>query len=194
MLDQAFDEIATKLLTELSWLSNAYGDTQKLEEVYEGRKRTYPAIRSGQQEFLKLMPDSHLGNFSFCQALSGDVVEWNKKLVPWVTTEFSVVFWFDFRDIFPGTDTNKTLNNVKDLILTAFRTMSLSKSIMEIDKIYDVMVDVYDEYTFVYSDPDWIGTERIAMESGNLFYLRPYGCLRFEGTVRYLQNDGAYTC
>lgn len=189
LLDRALGEIGTKLAANLSWLTTAYGIAVREEDTYEGRKRTYPAIRIDAESYEKLLPDQELGNYSFFECLHPEQVEWHRRLPSWQECKFSTIFQFDFRTVYPADHNNRTLEHVKLDILRVFRNMSLSKSVLEIELIYDKIIDVYQTYSFVYTDPDWIGIERIALQNSNYFFRRPFGCLRFEGKVRYLESD-----
>lgn len=188
LVDYPIEELRSSLATGLSWLDSAYGKSFVAEEVFEGRKRTFPAIYYGKQDYHKLIPDTHIGNFCFFEAREGDRVEWNKSRPTWIVTPVNLIFWFNFEKIYPSDFNQRTVDNVKSDILEYLQTLNLSRGIWEFTQIDDHPQQVYDGYSFVYSDPDWIGTERIGLEAGNLFHMRPYGCLKFSGFVRYLQR------
>lgn len=188
LVDYPIEELRAALASGLSWLDEAYPKCFKAEEVYEGRKRTFPALYYGKLDYHKLIPDEHIGNFCFFDAKLGDDVEWNRTQKTWVETPISLIFWFNFEKIYPSDYERRTIEHVKAEILEFLQGATMSNGLWEFNKIYDRPSEVYRGYTFVYSDPDWIGTERIAVEAGNLFFMRPYGCLRFDGTVRFLQR------
>lgn len=189
LIDKALLEIQGKLLAELSWLDQAYGKAFILEDKLDGRKRTYPAVYSGVgEEYLRVMPDGTIGNFSFFNTEEADQVEWTRNNQLWVNTTVSSIFWFDIREVYPADFVNRTIDSVKYDILRAFTNMNLGSSSLEIINIYDKPIDVYRGFSWVYSDPEWVGADRVGLEAGNLFFMRPYGCLKFESNIRFLQD------
>ena len=190
-LDAALLELSTKLLNAFTWLDRAYGKAEKLEEKVDGRKRTYPGLHVGGNEYLQLIPDDNIGNFSFFKAENGDSVIWGHSSTSRLSTKISLILWFNFNDVYGSQSAadGKTIDNVKDLILSALTTMYLSKGAFEVTEIHDLPSTVYDGYSLVYSDPDWIGVDRVNLEAGNLFFMRPYGCLKFDGILTYRRNS-----
>lgn len=71
MVDLALLEIQAKLLSDLSWLNNAFG---KVDLMKEGIPCVYVGGPVG-EDYLGLFPDSHLGNFCFFDFKDGETID-----------------------------------------------------------------------------------------------------------------------
>lgn len=169
LLDVALAEINGKLTAALTWLDYAFGKAYALD----GENRVIPAIYTGATtEYLKLLPDAHIGNFSFFDVEDGEQSEWTGRNYDLFTTSVSLIFWFDFRDIYPNDHKTRTTENVKAAIYRTLKEMQLTKSSISFTRIYEKKDEVFRGYEM----PD------------SKFYMRPYGQLRFEGEIMYKEN------
>lgn len=171
--DLVLSGIQTKLESALSWLTKAYGRAYRLVRELDNDDFFYPGVIISGKEYLNMLPDGHLGNYSYFELGDQVFLEYNKGLYNKIEQEFSCVFWFDMRDIYPSWET-RTIEHVKAEILTAFRTLSISNGQFRLETIYERAEDVFEGYS--------------VQEVGNQFLMRPYGALRFEGQLIYKQK------
>ena len=179
LIDIALLQLQTELTTGLSWLTAAYGKAQRLIERNTSGKRIYfPGVYAGAKEYLKVFPDSHLGNFCFFEVPDGNErVLWNKNHYNWLTSDFGLIFWFDFRDVYPSPAdwTLHTIENVKSEVLRVLTTTTYSNlSITDITTFSEQADNIYRSYTH--------------NEISEQFLMRPYGGFRINGTMRYKEK------
>ncbi len=178
LIDAALAEINTKLVAGLSWLNSAFGKAIRLEETVDGKKRAFPAIYTGETlgtEYIKLIPDSHLGNFSFFDVEDGDEAKWVGRNYDQFVSRIGLVFWFDFRDVYPSDHTTRTIDNVKATVYRLLKEMRLTKSTISFNKFHERKERVYRGY--------WVP------DMDNQFYMRPYGLFRLDGEIRYRETS-----
>lgn len=168
LLDSALSEINTKLSAGLSWLDNTYTKSTRLKKKKDGRPYVYPAVYAGNNEYLDLLPDSHKGNYCFWEIDDpANYTEFDGDLAQ-VRTNFSLIFWFDFRDVYATDHETRTIENVKADILKVLREMGVSSSFF-ISSVAEQVDNVFAGYT---TSPET-----------DPYYMRPYGMLRFEGEI-----------
>lgn len=166
LLDAAFASIQSSLSTGLSWLTTAYGMAERRVEEQEGRIVYFPAVYSGSREYLKVFPDSHLGSFSFFDVDNGLLVdEWQTYNRQRIQSEFALILWFDYRDVYPADHQQRTISNVASDILAVLRNVPG----ITIERVLDRGDDIYKGYT--------------SQEIKQQYFMRPYGALRFEGEI-----------
>ena len=176
--DAAASAVNTRLTAGgLTWLSTAYGAVQKMTKEIEGRVYDYPGIYtggSGAGDYLNLLPDEHLissgGGYSYFEF--PDV----QRLTDWkdggvLETDFSLVFWFDFRRVYPNDWQDKTVSNVIRQVLD-----ELAKGTGQ------TAIDTDIEFSY--------SSERIYQgyshkEIDRQFLMKPYGGFRIDGELFY---------
>ena len=178
-IDLALFEIQTKLTgaTGLDWLTNAYGKAEYKKEVEGNNNVVYPAVYAGNREYLKLFPDSHLGNFCFF------IIEDNEEILTQslknreLKSNLSLIFWFDFDTVypFPLIPDEYSVENVKDQVSTFFKQNVFINSAFEWNNNYQKGNNIYDGFT--------------DKEIDNQFLMRPYGGFRLEGTITYFEKS-----
>ena len=162
LLDAAFNNVNAALLRKLGWLDNAFGKCEKLKED----DFIFPAIYTGEnKEYLKLFPDEYLKNFSYFDTNQKEDIQWTKGIFSRMTADFGLVFWFDFRNVYSAG--HYTLENIKKDILDVLATIPN----IEINEVVDNESEIYSGYSY-----DQINNQHL---------MRPYGGLRFNGTVSY---------
>ena len=71
MLDRVIGEIQTALANGLPWLDAAFGRSQRLTKMVNGKKIITPNVYCGNwnghgpNDYIEVSPDSKIGNFSF---------------------------------------------------------------------------------------------------------------------------------
>jgi hypothetical protein len=178
LFDKAFNEIGGVLTTELSWLTNAYRQAEKIPIQRNNRASYEPHIYVGRQDFpneyLNLLPDEYLENHCFFLVDDGvNIAERKGQLGDFFGT-YSLIFWWDYRTTHPTDHLQRTIENVKRDILvllakTAFKTCSIT-----IQKTYVEAKNIYKGFDI--------------QDAKQQFLMRPYGGLRIEGQIKIKQN------
>jgi len=173
MLDTVLLEISIHFKAELSWLNNCYTAAQKMIKQEKNKDIYYPAVFTGNNQYLSLMPDSHLGNYSFFRMNDPETIEYYARNVNQITANFDMIFWFNLNKVFP-TDTGRNLETLKMQILKEFRVMTLTRGTIILNEIYKEAKNIFDGYTI--------------KESQEQFMMHPYGALMFRGNLIYKED------
>lgn len=178
MIDIVFSEIQTALTTKLAWLDGAYGKAQRLKRLKDDRQIVYPAIYTGTTQgkgYEDASPSDHFGNYCFFVTYDPEeIIMWNKINVD-LRSQFGLIFWFDFRKIYPTDWQRRTIDNVKSEVVEFFRSTSFRNSQVTISRFYEDAENIYRTFT--------------DKEIDNQFLMRPFGGFRIEGTVKYFAKD-----
>ena len=171
LIDAALLEIQDGLTTQLSWLNTAFGKAQRLVRRKDGREVFYPGVWYGEADYLPVFPDGHIGNFSFFDVEDGQTVEREPGFHGEMVADFGLVFWFDFRDVYPVGWELRTTENVKADVLSALKAIKIDRGAFRINQIFERAENMYPGYTI--------------SEIDDQFLMRPYGGFRIEGELRY---------
>jgi len=180
MLDAVLLELSINLkakLTELNndvvWLNNCYTAAEKMAKTIDNKTIYYPAVYVGKGEYLNLMPDGHLGSYSFFRIHDPEEVEFYARNVNKITAKFDLIIWFNLEKLFPG-DTGRNVEHVKERFLKAFRQILTTKGTYIIDEIYKDAKNIFSSYTI--------------QDKDEKFMTQPYGALMIRGKVIYKEN------
>jgi hypothetical protein len=171
LIDQAVEGVNTVLKANLSWLTGAYGKAEKRERTKDSQRVQYPAVYCGNNEYLGMFPDDKLGCFSFFDIADGYTIEWQPRRYWKATANAGLVVWVDMRRVYPTTHQVKTLENVKQDVLTALQSALSPALRFTVNRAFDRTENIYRGYTI--------------SEIDNQFAMRPYGCFRLEGVLNY---------
>lgn len=179
LIDKALLEVQTKLTTKLIWLDGAYGKVQRLTKVEEKRKINFPGIYTGSKQgkgYESAMPSDHLGNFSFFTIKDGEKLGTLSRRNTTINAEFGLIFWFRYDKIYPDDWKQRTIENVKDEVVSFFRTTAFRNCRMTIEQFFELPENIYKGFT--------------DREVENDYLMRPFGGLRVNGKihVNQLQN------
>lgn len=173
-LDLAFLELQVILKGGLPWLKTAYGKAETKVFNDEKQKEVAPAIYSGGNDYQKLFPDEHLGNFSFFNTVDGRETAFERQGSEG-KADFSLIIWFDFKTVYPNTHEQRNVRHVIKQVTDLLRKSALVNSSIRIGKVFEEGKNIYKEY----SDKE-IETQ---------FLMRPYGGFRLEGLIHYYGNE-----
>lgn len=180
-LDIALSEINAKLKLEFSWLNEAFGRAERYtERPKDGNYKdvtgygiiTYPAIYSGNNQYIKLFPDLKIGNFSFVISDQFEIKETKYQAING-SSEIEFIFWFDFRAVYPTNFETRNVVNVIYDVMDFFNKTSFSKS--------DILISSYDTRV----DEIYKGFSH--NEIKDQFSMRPYGCFKIKTKI-YLKE------
>lgn len=165
-LDLVFNELNFVLTSNLNWLNYAFKHAERIEENKDTSVFSFPGLYVGaetKKDYLSLFPDDHIGNFSFIQLPDGVDYNTDKGKNIRINTPIGIIFWFDFRTVFPDDYTTKSLDNVIDLVIAALKK-PLKNSGVKVETIIREPANIYQGYTHRNVD--------------RKFTIRPYGCFR----------------
>lgn len=170
LIDDTLAPIQQTLTASLSWLDTAYGKIERREKIRNEKPYKFPAVFIGGDpvvDWVDLMPDEGLGSYSYFEIdQDGGYEVINRSAQP--KFKFKLVFWFDWRDIFPSDWESRSIEEVKAQILTVL-----------IAAPYTMMVK------------DWKWSEDAAtiyrgfthLEIDRQMLMRPYGGVAFMGEM-----------
>ena len=122
LLEKVIQDLQKTLTGKLRWLNYAFGRTYKLVQHREdGSKFTYPAIYNGNGEYVSVMPNDNLGNFSWFDIYDPQEVNTLLQSRPQITFEGALVFWYNLDTIYPDNSVLYT-EEVKAEILNLLTT------------------------------------------------------------------------
>ena len=178
MLDKVIGEIQTGLVENLTWLDAAFGRSQRLSKMMNGKRIITPNVYCGgwdghgPNDYIEVSPDSKIGNFSFFEIEDPQTIDAG----PWareIKAPFGLVFWFDLTRIYE-TDDNRNTEKLKAEILHVLNGRTgwhLTQGRILVNKIYERAENVYRGYTLT--------------EIDNQFLMHPYAGFRFEGVLEF---------
>lgn len=180
-LDIAINEINDKLKLKFSWLSEAFGRAERYTETSKDgnyKEATgygiieHPAIYSGNNHYIKLFPDTAIGNFSFVISDEFQITERKFQSING-SSDIEFIFWFDFRSVYPNNYETRNVMNVIYDVMKFFNETSFAKSDISVSS-YDTRVDeIYKGFSH--------------NEIKDQFSMRPYGCFKIKTKI-YLKE------
>ncbi|MEG0579810.1 MAG: hypothetical protein RR490_07835, partial [Niameybacter sp.] len=175
LLDRVIQGCQAVLLAKLKWLDCAFGRTYKLAaRAIDGSVFTYPAVYTGRGEYLSVVPDDTIGNFSFFDIQDPQSIEYKVQGKPRLTVKGALVFWYDLTTIYADTSVLHT-EEIKAEILQVLSTPGfLESGRIQITNIYEKAESIYKGYSL----------EKIyAAKSNNIdkqFFIHPYAAIKIE--------------
>jgi hypothetical protein len=171
LADVALAQLQVILEANLSWLTTAYGKIEKrVFQDPESRPVVFPAIFCGEKEYLNLLPDEHLGNYSYVEVLDSQEVVWRPRQTPDFKADIALVFWFDFRTVYPSDHNTRTVEHVKADVLDALN-VSMPGLRITVNSISERAENIYRGFS--------------ASEIQHQFLMRPYGGFRVDANIFY---------
>lgn len=178
MLDRVIGEIQEGLVGYIPWLDVAFGRSQRITRMQEGRRIVTPNVfcggwnGHGENDYLEVSPDSRIGNFAFFEVEDPQTIDAG----PWareVKTPCSLIVWFDLTRVYE-TASNRNTEYLKAQILHVLNGRAgwhLAKGRFTVSKIYERAENIYRGYSLT--------------EIDNQFLMHPFGGFRFEGILQY---------
>ncbi len=176
-VDAIASAINARLSSDLDWLTTAYGVVEKKgKQDAKGKDVFYPAIYVGDNEYHNLMPDEHLGNYSFFELKDPVKITGYGLGQPLkIEANLSLVVWFDFNTVYSSaTMDNSNVRSVRKLVTDSLKGSINGVSVM-IGEIYYKGENVYKGYSFDQVE--------------NQYFERPYGGFRIDLTTIYKETN-----
>lgn len=178
MLDRVIGEIQQGLVDNISWLNAAFGRSQRLTKMMNGKKIVTPNVYCGgwnghgENDYIETSPDSKIGNFAFFEIEDPQTIDAG----PWarqIKAPFGLIVWFDLTRVY-NTATNRNTEKLKAQILRVLNGRAgwhLTGGRIIINRIYERPENIYRGYTL--------------SEIDNQFLMHPYAGFRFDGILEY---------
>ena len=178
MLDRVIGEIQQGLVDNISWLNAAFGRSQRLTKMMNGKKIVTPNVYCGgwnghgENDYIETSPDSKIGNFAFFEIEDPQTIDAG----PWarqIKAPFGLIVWFDLTRVY-NTATNRNTEKLKAQILHVLNGRAgwhLTGGRIIINRIYERPENIYRGYTL--------------SEIDNQFLMHPYAGFRFDGILEY---------
>lgn len=178
MLDRVIGEIQNGLVENLSWLTVAFGRSQRLTKEINGRRYMTPDVfcggwnGHGENDYIEVSPDSKIGNFSFFEIEDPQTIDagpWARSIV----APFGLIVWFDLTRVY-GTASNRNTEYLKAQILNVLNGRTgwhLTQGRVVVNRIYERAENIYRGYSL--------------SEIDNQFLMHPYGGFRFDGVLEF---------
>ena len=181
---QLFDRVQAELIGALeeniSWLTKAYPLAERLVRDSDGAEVVYPAVRSlgnNDDQYLSMFPDTDLGNYCFIEDNGNETYDSNqsrRNSTSITQKSISIIFWFDYRRVYPDNHATRTIENVKYEVLDTLRRYPFKVFKARLQDASSLVGDVFSGY-----DYNIIETQ---------YNMRPYGMLRITLDISY--DDG----
>lgn len=170
LLDRIIGNIQNGLVNNIGWLDRAFGRAERLVQYDANKKRIYsPNVYAGGNNYMLVTPDSGIGNFCFFWVDDPQNIDWEPKISIGITTQFALIFWFDYRKIYNDAN-NRNKEALKKQILDVLNGgFWLKSGRITINKVYELAENIYKGFTLD--------------EIDNQFLMHPYGGFRFEGEM-----------
>lgn len=178
MLDFVIGEIQQGLAEQITWLDVAFGRSQRLSKMINGKRIITPNVYCGgwnghgPNDYIEVSPDSHIGNFSFFEIEDPQTIDpgpWARE----IKTPFGLIVWFDLTRVY-NSATNRNTEKLKAEILHCLNGRTgwhLTDGRVIINRIYERAENIYRGYTL--------------SEIDNQFLMHPYAGFRFDGILDY---------
>ena len=178
MLDFVIGEIQKGLAAQISWLDVAFGRSQRLSKMMNGKRIITPNVYCGgwnghgPNDYIEVSPDSKIGNFSFFEIEDPQTIDpgpWARE----IKTPFGLIVWFDLTRVYKSA-TNRNTEKLKADILHCLNGRAgwhLTDGRVIVNRIYERPENIYRGYTL--------------SEIDNQFLMHPYAGVRFDGILEY---------
>lgn len=146
--DYAVSELQTELTGNISWLPAAFGKAQRRVKVGpDGREIRFPAVYSGKGDYLSMLPDGHIGNYSWLDVDDYQELQGERHEYAELRANIGLVFWLDLRTAYPSDYENRTIEHAKYDVLAALKSIRLTRSVLLIDRVAERVENIYRGYT-----------------------------------------------
>jgi hypothetical protein len=172
MIDSVLIQFNTHLMNELIWLDNAYTKCDRIIETIDNQNIISPVVyTSSSNEYIRLFPDSHIGNFSFFDTQGITTFRNEPRIKTRFKDTLKWIVWFDYRTVFTGSDETHTIENIKHQVTDAFKSIRIINGQIHLKRFLERTSMIYGEYNI--------------REIHNQYLMRPYGALALEFELIY---------
>ena len=195
LLDKVLQDMQRALLSKLKWLNNAFGRAYKLvEHRPDGNKFVYPAIYSGNGEYLSLLPNDNFGNFLWFDIYDPQRITQVVQALPQYTFSGAIVFWYNLSTIYCDKSALYT-EEVKDEVIRVLTTPGIITTTgkLVITDIYERFENLYKGYSIEKVYNNFVYNGEGIQDIDKQFFMYPYAGLRVEFTLTTRELCQRYT-
>lgn len=182
LLDKIIQDMQKSLTKRLKWLNYAFGRAYKLvEHRPDGNKFIYPAAYNGNGEYISLLPNDNLGNFSWFDIYDPQKITEVVQSLPQYTFSGAIVFWYNLNSIYEDNNSLYT-EEVKDEIIRTLTTPGLITTTgkLSIKDIYECFENIYKGYSIEKIYNNYIYKGQGIQDIDKQFFMFPYAGIRIE--------------
>lgn len=185
LLDKVLQDLQKSLMEKLPWLNHAFGRAYRLvEHRPDGNKSVYPAVYNGNAEYVSMLPNDNLGNFSWFDIYDPQEITQITQSAPQYTFKGALVFWYNLKSIYADSTVLHT-EEIKDEVLRLLTTPGIITYTgrIEISRVYERFENLYQGFSIekIYNQYTYQG-EGI-QDIDKQFFMYPYAGLRIEFTI-----------
>lgn len=185
LLDKVLQDLQKSLMEKLPWLNHAFGRAYRLvEHRPDGNKSVYPAVYNGNAEYVSMLPNDNLGNFSWFDIYDPQEITQITQSAPQYTFKGALVFWYNLESIYADGTVLHT-EEIKDEVLRLLTTPGIITYTgrIEVSRVYERFENLYQGFSIekIYNQYTYQG-EGI-QDIDKQFFMYPYAGLRIEFTI-----------
>ena len=169
LLDKPISELQTILKSNLSWLDYSFGRCQRLIKTKDKRDYYYPAVYISNNNYVNVLPDQQLGNFSFIWVDDPLEIAFNPNTFNKVNARISLIFWINLDSIYTGSSDRNTENLKAEILGVLTRKQFLNSGRISWSTIYERSENIYKGFSL--------------LEIESQYLMAPYAGFRFEGSI-----------
>ena len=176
LIDKILGDIQKGLADNIGWLDNVFGKAYRLVSRDNTRRYYTPVVYTHGNEYLKMFPDSGLGNFVFFRVDDPQTMNWIPYQQGSLKFTSALIVWFDLRRVFYGGD-GRNIEAIKAEFLKVLNgCFTIHSGNLQVSRIYEQAENIYKGYTID--------------EVDNQFLMHPYGGLRIDLDINV--NEDCY--
>ncbi len=147
-IDAVIAQVQQTLKDELSWLDYSFGRAQRcVKMVDEQKEYFYPGVHYGYGDYVNVLPDQELGNFSFFTIDEPQEVLFNAHSFNALNFDYSLILWVNLDNIYEG-EKDRNSEEIKALVLGILtRRLFLTYGRISVEKIYEQAENIYKGYS-----------------------------------------------
>lgn len=185
LLDKILQDLQKSLMEKLPWLDYAFGKAHRLvEHRPDGNKSIYPAVYNGNAEYVSMLPNDRLGNFSWFDIYDPQEITPITQAAPQYTFKGAIVFWYNLASIFEDKTVLHT-EEIKEEVMRLLTTPGLIKQTgrIEITRVYERFENLYQGFSIEKIYNDFMYKGEGIQDIDKQFFMYPYAGLRVEFTI-----------
>lgn len=185
LLDKILQDLQKSLMEKLPWLDYAFGRAHRLvEHRPDGNKSIYPAVYNGNAEYVSMLPNDRLGNFSWFDIYDPQEITPITQAAPQYTFKGAIIFWYNLGSIFEDKTVLHT-EEIKEEVMRLLTTPGLIKQTgrIEITRVYERFENLYQGFSIEKIYNDFMYKGEGIQDIDKQFFMYPYAGLRVEFTI-----------
>ena len=185
LLDKILQDLQRSLMNKLQWLDYAFGKAYKLVEHRPGGdKFVYPAVYNGNGEYISMLPNDNLGNFSWFDIYDPQKITPVVQALPQYTFSGAIIFWYNLESVYEDKSVLHT-EEIKEEIIRALTSPGIISTTgkLVVSNIFEQFENIYKGFSLekIYNNFTYQGEGIQDIDKQFLMY--PYAGIRIEFTL-----------